>query len=117
VPPFFQNYDVPVYCEKTRARKDISYTYGKKSFHIRILAEQPAHTVFGNKRGVCCLLLDLKLMDMEGWGAVWIAGRGIYQRNMEKGLGLLQYGGGNDAGHKSVGNQALLVPLLLEQLV
>lgn len=46
-----------------------------------------------------------------------IAGRGIYQRSMEKGLGLLQYGGENDASHKSVGNQALLVPLLLEQLV
>lgn len=48
---------------------------------------------------------------------VWIAGRRIYQRNMEKGFGLLHYGEGNDASHKSVGNWALLVPLLLEQLV
>lgn len=34
-----------------------------------------------------------------------------------KGFGLLQYRVGNDASHKSVGNQALCVPLLLEQLV
>lgn len=65
---------------------------------------------------MCCLLLDLQLIDGGELGAVGCR-EGNLSKEYGKGACVVSGGGENHASHKSVGNQALLVPLLLVQLV